>query len=70
MSVRKSVDLPVNSGSSAIFATHGFTIPAKDFLSTSYLKLINKQGYFFFAFFSVFSEKHARKVTKMKKIIA
>ena len=44
-SVRKSVDLPVNSGSSAMFATHGFTIPAKDFMSTSYLKLINKVSY-------------------------
>ena len=59
-SVRKSVDLPVNSGSSAIFATHAFTIPAKDFMSTSYLKLISKVSYLLFRCIFCFLKKHTR----------
>ena len=53
-SVRKAVGRPVNSGSSAIFARHGFTIPAQGLLSTSILKLLNKLSYFFFAAIFVF----------------
>ena len=53
-SVPKAVGLPVNSESTAIFARHGFTIPAQDFLLTSYLKLLNKLSYFFFAAIFVF----------------
>ena len=69
-SVRKAVVLPVNSGSRAIFARHGFPIPAQDFLSTSYLKLLNKLSCFFFRCSFCFLKKHTSTVAKLKQIIA